>query len=73
MARSKAAHGPRHGRCHGTAFEAAHQDAPQRIAQCCGLATFEGTDEEHARLGAVISDLVLDAIDVVLQHGLMRE
>jgi len=37
------------------------------------LATFEGTDEEHTRLGAVISDLVLDAIDLVLQHGLMRE
>ena len=52
-----------------TAFKAAHQDAAQSIAQCRGLATFEGADEEHTRLGAVIGNLMLDAIDLVLQHG----
>jgi len=37
------------------------------------LATFKGTDEEHTRLGAVIRNLMLDAIDLVLQHGLRRD
>jgi hypothetical protein len=36
------------------------------------LATLEGTDQEDAGLGAILGDLMLDAIDLVLQHGLKR-
>jgi hypothetical protein len=36
------------------------------------LATLEGTDQEDACLGAILGDLMLDAIDLVLQHGLKR-
>ena len=59
-------------RSHGAAFKAAHQDTAQGIAQGCGLATLEGTDQEDAGLGAILGDLMLDAIDLVLQHGLKR-
>ena len=56
----------------GAAFKAAHQDTAQSIAQGCGLATLEWTDQEDACLGAILGDLMLDAIDLVLQHGLKR-
>ena len=59
-------------RGHCAALKAAHQDAAQSIAQGCGLATLEGTDKEHAGLGAIIGNLMLDAIDLVLQHVRMR-
>ena len=59
-------------RSDGAAFQATHQDPAQSIAKCCGLATLQGTDQEHAGLGAVLGYLVLDAVDLVLQHSLGR-
>jgi hypothetical protein len=59
-------------RSDGASFKAAHQDTAQGIAQGCGLATLERTDQENACLGAILGDLMLDAIDLVLQHGLKR-
>ena len=54
----------------GTAFEAADQDASQGIAKRGGLAAIERADQEGAGLGSVFRDLVLNAIDLVMQHGL---
>jgi hypothetical protein len=56
--------------CHGTAFQSTHQHPAQRIAQGGGLASFEGPDQKHAGLGAILGDLMLDAIDLILQHDL---
>ena len=56
----------------GTAFEPAHQHATQRVTQCRGLATLERTNQEDARLGAILGHLMLNAINLVLQHGLNR-
>ena len=58
---------------HGTAFKSSHQDAAQGIAKRGGLASLKRTDQEHAGLGAIFGYLMLDAIDLILQHGLMRE
>ena len=58
--------------CDRTAFKAAHQHPAQGIAKSGGLAALEGANQKHAGLGAVLVNLMLDAIDLVLQHGLMR-
>ena len=42
------------------------------MSQGCGLAPLKGADEEHTGLGAIVSDLMLDTVDLVLQHGLRR-
>ena len=55
-----------------TAFQPTHQHAAQRVAQGRGLATLEGTDQENAGLGAILGHLMLNAINLVLQHGLNR-
>ena len=60
-------------RCDGTAFKSTHQHTAQRIAEGGGLSTLEGPDQEHAALGAIIGHLMLDAVDLILQHGLMRD
>jgi hypothetical protein len=36
------------------------------------LTALQRTDEEHAGLGAIVSDLMLDTVDLVLQHDLKR-
>jgi hypothetical protein len=36
------------------------------------LTTLEGTDEKNTGLRAIICDLMLDTVDLVLQHGLKR-
>ena len=53
-------------------FEAADQHAPQGVAEGGGLAPVQGADQEDARLGTVVGDLVLDPIDLVVQHGQWR-
>jgi hypothetical protein len=58
---------------HRAAFESPHQHATQGVAKCGGLASLKRTDQEHACLGAIFGYLMLDAIDLILQHGLMRE
>ena len=55
-----------------TAFQPTHQHAAQRVAQGRGLATLEGADQENAELGAILGHLMLNAINLVLQHGLNR-
>jgi hypothetical protein len=52
------------------AFEAADQHASQGVAEGGGLTPLQGTDHEDPRLGTVVGNLVLDPIDLVLQHGL---
>jgi hypothetical protein len=36
------------------------------------LTTLEVTDEKNTGLRAIIADLMLDTVDLVLQHGLKR-
>ena len=55
-----------------TAFEAADQHPAQGVAQGGGLATVQGADQERARLGTVVGNLMLDPIDLVVQHGLRK-
>ena len=54
----------------GAAFKAADQNPTEGIAEGCGLAPVEGADHEHTRLGTVTGNLMVDPIDLVLQHGL---
>jgi hypothetical protein len=61
--------GDAHGRDR-TAFHPTHEHPTQGIAQGDGLAAIEGPDHKDARLGAVFADLMLDAIDLILMHGL---
>ena len=63
--------GNAHG-CDRGAFKVAHQHTPKGIAQGCGLPPLEGADEKHTGLGAIVGDLMLDTVDLVLQHGLRR-
>ena len=55
-----------------TAFQPTHQHAAQRVAQGRGLATLEGADQENAGLGSILGYLMLNAINLVLQHDLNR-
>ena len=53
----------------GGALKAAHQDAPKGGAKSGGLASIERADDEDTRLGLIVSDLIVDAVNLVLQHG----
>jgi hypothetical protein len=52
-----------------SAFQAAHQFPAQGIAKSCGLAAIEGPDHEYPSLGTVFADLVIDTVNLELQHG----
>jgi hypothetical protein len=54
----------------GCSFEVAHEHPSQGITQGRCLTTLQRTDEKNTGLGAIICDLMLDTVDLVLQHGL---
>ena len=56
----------------GAALKAPHQHPAEGIAKRGGLPAFERANEEDACLGAIIGNLMLDPVDLVLQHGLKR-
>lgn len=56
----------------GASFKTTDQHAPQGVAEGGRLAPIQGADQEDARLGTVVGNLVLDPIDLVVQHGLRR-
>merc|ERR1711871_118806 len=58
--------------CDSSAFKVAHQHTPKGISQGCGLASLKGANEKYTGLRAIVSDLMLDTVDLVLQHGLKR-
>ena len=53
----------------GAALEPTDQHPPEGGAEGGGLAPVQGPDQEDARLGAIVGNLVLDPVDLVLQHG----
>ena len=54
----------------GTAFKASNQNTTERIAERGGLPPIQGPNHEHTGLGTVNGNLMVDPIDLVLQHGL---
>jgi hypothetical protein len=54
----------------GCTFEVAHEHPSKGVAESRCLTTLQGTDEKNTGLGAIICDLMLDTVDLVLQHGL---
>jgi hypothetical protein len=54
----------------GAALQGTHQHAAQGITEGRRLATLKGANDEDAGLGTIVSDLVFNPIDLVLQHGL---
>ena len=56
----------------GSAFQVAHEHPSKGVAESRCLTTLEGADEKDTGLRAIICDLMLDAVDLVLQHGLRR-
>jgi uncharacterized protein YceK len=56
----------------GCALEVAHEHPSEGVPESRCLTTLEGTDEKNTGLRAIICDLMLDTVDLVLQHGLKR-
>ena len=54
------------------ALEVAHEHPSEGVPESRCLTTLEGTDEKNTGLRAIIADLMLDTVDLVLQHGLKR-
>jgi hypothetical protein len=51
-------------------LEVAHEHPSERIPESRCLTTLQRTDKKNTGLGAIICDLMLDTVDLVLQHGL---
>ena len=52
-----------------SALKAAHQHSTQGSTQGGGLAAIERTNHEYPNLGTVFADLIVDAVNLKLQHG----